>query len=111
MLFPLGKDERHFLTKIDIGAIAVELGLIAVYLLGLITGGASARAAASQFLGGPFTAPFFALVIIAGLLVPFIIEVVETRRHLKPTLMAPALLLIGGLSLRWILVMSGQTGV
>jgi formate-dependent nitrite reductase membrane component NrfD len=47
-------------------------------------------------------------VIIAGLAVPFLIEAVEARKKLRPTLFAPVLLLVGGLSLRFILVAAGQ---
>jgi formate-dependent nitrite reductase membrane component NrfD len=108
MLFPLTGRERRFVRDVDVGAILVELGLIAVYLLGLATSGATGRAAAGLFLGGEYTALFWSLVVVAGLAVPLVLELVELRRHLRPTMVAPVLLLIGGLSLRWILVAAGQ---
>jgi formate-dependent nitrite reductase membrane component NrfD len=62
----------------------------------------------AQFLGGPYTATFWSLVVIAGLLVPLLLETVEALRRLRPTVLASVLVLVGGLSLRWILVVAGQ---
>jgi len=108
MLFPVDHDEHSRLRGWDLAAIGTELALLLLFLLGLTTGGAASRAAADLFLGGAYTAPFWALVVIAGLLVPLVVEALEARRGLKPTLIAPALLLTGGLALRWILVDAGQ---
>jgi formate-dependent nitrite reductase membrane component NrfD len=108
MLFPLADEERHYLRDLDLKAIGLELALLAVFLIGLVTGGAGGQEAARLFLGGDYTATFWALVVIAGLAVPFAIEAVEARRSLRPTLWAPALLLVGGFALRWILVSAGQ---
>lgn len=58
-------------------------------------------------LGGRRIALFRALVLSAGLVVPFIIEAAETRKDLRPALLAPVLLLVGGLSLRWNRVAAG----
>jgi protein NrfD len=110
MLFPLDHAEHALLRRWDLGAIGVELGLLVLFLLGLATGGAGSQDAARLFLGGRFTSAFFALVVVAGLLVPFTLEVAEGRLKRHPTLVAPALLLVGGLSLRWILVLAGQAG-
>ena len=52
--------------------------------------------------GGPL------LVVLAGLVTPVIIEVVEGVKGLKPAMVAPALVLMGGLALRWFLVAAGQ---
>jgi formate-dependent nitrite reductase membrane component NrfD len=110
MIFPLRAAEHARLRRWDLGAIGLELALLAVFFLDLATGGAGSRQAAALFLGGRFTALFWALVVVAGLLVPLVIELTESRRRLPPTLVAPALLLVGGLSLRWILVVAGQAG-
>ena len=109
MLFPLGHDEHAFLRRWDMTAIAAEVLLIGLYFLGLLTvGGQAGREAFALFFGGRYTALFWSLVIIAGLAVPFLIEAVEARKKLRPTLFAPILLLVGGLSLRFILVAAGQ---
>lgn len=110
MLFTRLEDRTsHTLVRWDIAAIAVELFLLGALLLGLVTGGATSSHAASVFLGGPYTASFWSLVVIAGLLVPLALNVIEVRRHARRTLFAPALILFGGLALRAILVAAGQT--
>jgi formate-dependent nitrite reductase membrane component NrfD len=108
LLFPLGESERHELSKWDRLAIMVEVALIALYLVGLLNGSAQAQAGAQLLLGGRYTAQFWSLVVVAGLAVPWFLEFFEARKHIRPTLAAPALVLLGGLALRWILVAAGQ---
>jgi protein NrfD len=109
MLFPLDEKEHHFVRRWDVGAIGLELAFLALFFIGLITAASDeGRYAASLFFGGRFTVAFWALVVFGGLLVPLALETLETRRHLKPTLVAPALILVGGLTLRWVVVLAGQ---
>lgn len=108
MLFPLRTSEHHFLRRWDMGAIALELCLLALFLLSLLSGGDEGREAAALFVGGPYTGAFWTLVVFGGLAVPLAMELLESRRKLKPTLMAPALILVGGLALRWVIVLAGQ---
>jgi formate-dependent nitrite reductase membrane component NrfD len=108
MLLPLEAGERHALVRWDLLAIGAELVLLFLVLAGLSTGGAEARAAAHLLLGGSFTAPFWTAVVLVGLVVPALLEVLEDRYHHRVTAMAPALVLVGGLALRWILVAAGQ---
>jgi len=109
MLFPMNKREHSLLRRWDLVLIGGELALLLLFILGLAFGHPRARAAAQLLLGGHLTALFWSLVVIAGLLVPLAVEIMENRRHLRPTIFAPALLLVGGLSLRWILLVAGQT--
>lgn len=108
MLFRLSSEERHFATRWDLLAIGLEVLLLVLLLVGLVTGGAAGKEAAGLLLGGPFTAPFWALVVIAGLALPLALEVLESRLHYRTTVVTPALVLLGGLALRWILVAAGQ---
>ncbi|WP_242343431.1 NrfD/PsrC family molybdoenzyme membrane anchor subunit [Anaeromyxobacter terrae] len=108
LLFALDAEERRLVTRWDRAAIAVEAALLVLFLVGLSTSGAAGHAAAGLLLGGPFTAEFFALVVVAGLAVPLLMETLESRLHLGATRIAPALVLAGGLALRWILVVAGQ---
>lgn len=109
MLFPMAEDEHHTLRRWDMLAILVEVTLIGLFFLSLLTsGGEPGRQAAELFFGGRYTAAFWSLVVLLGLAVPLLLEWIESRRKLAPTLMAPALILIGGLSLRWVLVLAGQ---
>lgn len=101
-------DEQHALVRWDIAAIGVELFLLLLLVLGHATGGAGSRVAADLLLGGAWTPWFWSLLVIGGLLVPLTLELVEVRRRLPMTLMAPALVLVGGFALRAILVAAGQ---
>ena len=77
-------------------------------LLGFQSGDRAAQSAGSALLGGPFTSAFWSLVVVAGLLVPLAMEVVELRQHRRLSAMTPVLILLGGLSLRWVLLLAGQ---
>ncbi len=108
LLFPLEAGERHQLVRWDMVAIAVELFLLGALLIGYATSGAAGHLAAAEVLGGPFTAPFWALVVILGLTVPLVMELLEARRRLGFTVLTPALVLVGGYALRAVLVAAGQ---
>jgi len=109
LLLPMQHAEHTLIQRWDIGAILIEVTLLGVFFMALLTGGGqTGRAAAGLFLGGPYTAVFWSLVVIAGLAVPFALEVIEVVRRRRPTVLAPILLLVGGLALRWIIVAAGQ---
>jgi formate-dependent nitrite reductase membrane component NrfD len=108
MLLPIAHSEHGLLRRWDIWAVVLELALLALFFIGLGAAGEQGREAVELFFGGRYTALFWALVVVAGLVVPLIIELIESRRGLRPTALAPVLLLAGGLSLRWILVAAGQ---
>ncbi len=108
LLQKLDGGERKLLVRWDAVAMAAELVLISLMLTGWATSGAAGRFAAHDFLGGPYTAVFWSLVVIMGLLVPLAIDVIEARRHLAFVAIGPVLILSGGLALRWILLVAGQ---
>jgi formate-dependent nitrite reductase membrane component NrfD len=108
LLFRLSDEERHLVGAWDRVAIVLELVVMLLFLVGLVTSGAGGKAAAELLLGGPFTAPFWALVVIAGLAVPLLLGALEVGLRLPMTRAAPVLVLAGGLALRWIMVAAGQ---
>lgn len=108
LLFRVSDGERHVLASWDKWAIVIELSLLAFFLIGLFTSGAAGSEAAGLLAGGRFTAQFWALVVFAGLLVPLALDLVSERTRRPLPVIAPALVLVGGLSLRWILVAAGQ---
>ncbi|HEX9161498.1 MAG TPA: NrfD/PsrC family molybdoenzyme membrane anchor subunit [Thermoanaerobaculia bacterium] len=109
LVLPLHEDERAFVRRWDVMAIAGELAILTFLFVGLLAdGGSRGRAAVALFFGGPFTATFWALVVILGLAAPLLLEMLEQRRHLRAVALAPSFLLIGGLALRWIFVAAGQ---
>ena len=108
LLFRLSDDERHFVVRWDKLAIGLEVAVLLLFLAGLATGGAAGKEAVGMLLGGPFTSSFWSLVVLAGLAVPFLLETLESRLHLRATAVAPLLVLAGGFALRWIMVAAGQ---
>jgi formate-dependent nitrite reductase membrane component NrfD len=108
LLLRLDPGERKTLVRWDAIAIGAELVLIVLLLLGWATSGEAGRFAAHSFLGGPYTAVFWSLVVVTGLLVPLAMEFLESRRHLKFIALVPVLILAGGLALRWVLLLAGQ---
>jgi formate-dependent nitrite reductase membrane component NrfD len=108
LLFSLHPEERHWLVRWDLVAIGAELFFIGAMLVGFAAGDRAAQYALHNLTTGPWGGPFWVLVVLLGLLVPVAMDVLEIRRRLPPIRVTPALILIGGLSLRWILVDSGQ---
>lgn len=108
LLFRPEEEERKTLVRWDLWAIAVEMGLIVLMLVGFASSSGPGLLAAHNLLGGPYTPAFWSLVVILGLVVPLVMEVAEMRRHLPFTLITPALVLAGGLALRAILLVAGQ---
>ncbi|GMV06422.1 MAG: hypothetical protein AMXMBFR53_26980 [Gemmatimonadota bacterium] len=108
LLYRLADGERILLSRVDMGLIAAELALIAVWLIGLTSGGGAHRAAAHAVLGGPWTTAFWTLVVGMGLVAPFLAEWMERRGGHVPGRLAAVLVLGGGFALRWIIVYAGQ---
>lgn len=107
-LLSRSQHERHLLLRFDLVLLGVELVLLALWLVGLVSGGEAARQSAALVLGGPYSAVFWSLVVAVGLALPILLEVQALRGRWRATLVAPALVLVGGLSLRFIMVYAGQ---
>ncbi|MFH1766000.1 MAG: NrfD/PsrC family molybdoenzyme membrane anchor subunit [Gemmatimonadota bacterium] len=108
LLFGLNDRERITLGRADMGLIAIELALLALWMIGLATGGSSSQGALAVILGGPYTAAFWTLVVALGLLTPLVGEWLEYRHGAVPGKGTAILVLLGGFALRWILVFAGQ---
>ena len=100
--------ERKIISRIDILLIGIELFLIIHLLMGLLAGPQVQVNAAKLFLGGPFTITFWLLVVMAGMVVPAFLEVLELRGKKIPVYIPSVLILIGGLIFRFIMVEAGQ---
>jgi formate-dependent nitrite reductase membrane component NrfD len=101
--------EAHaFLARADVGLIAFELVVITLWLVGLLTQGAIYRTAAALVLWGPYAPAFLGFVVFGGLLVPLALEALALRGKALHSRAVPALVLMGGLILRFVLVYAGQ---
>ncbi len=108
LLLSRHENEKHLLARIDLMAISVELFLIIHLFMGLLASTQAHIEAAKLFLGGPFTAEFWVLVVALGLILPATIEWLELRGKVLPTKVPALLVLFGGLLLRFIVVEAGQ---
>ncbi len=108
LLFKLDEADRHRLVRWDMLALAVEGVLIASMVLGFANAGAAGQLAADALLGGAWTASFWSLVVVMGIAVPLVLESIEIKKHLPLVAVTPALVLLGGLALRAVLLAAGQ---
>jgi formate-dependent nitrite reductase membrane component NrfD len=108
LLFRPGGAAQDKLVRWDMALIITELAFIGLFLMTLATGSRVSKLAAQELLGGRWTGVFWSLVVFVGLLVPLAMEAVERKRHMRPALVTSILILIGGLSLRWVLLVAGQ---
>ncbi len=101
--------ERLLFSKIDFWLIATEIFLIIHLFMGFLASTQVHVEAAELFLGGPYTAIFWTLVVALGLVVPLITEFMEWRGYRVPAFVPAILVLVGGLIFRFIVVDAGQT--
>ncbi len=108
ILMSRSKEERHLFSRIDLILIIIELVLIVHMFMGFLASTQVQIDAASLFLGGPFTAPFWVIVVGMGLIIPAILEALELAKFKIPVLIPATLVLIGGLVLRFLISNAGQ---
>ncbi len=101
-------EERELLSQSDIVLLGVELAVIFLFLAGLLSASQAQIDAARLVLGGPFTAVFWVLVVILGIVLPLLIQTLAAARRIAHTAVAPLLVMGGGLALRFVVVYAGQ---
>lgn len=108
MLMSKDHKEKKIIGRIDILLIVVELFFIIHLFMGFLAGSEVQINAANLFLGGKFTAPFFAFVVILGLIFPAVLEMMELKGFKVPIFIPAILILLGGLIFRFLMVEAGQ---
>jgi formate-dependent nitrite reductase membrane component NrfD len=96
------------LIRYDQLFLVVELVLIALLIVNLTTSSASHAQAAALIVGGPYALAFWGLVVSLGLLLPIVWQALELSRRIRHTVVPAVLVLVGGFTLRWIMVNAGQ---
>ncbi|MGF7137910.1 NrfD/PsrC family molybdoenzyme membrane anchor subunit [Roseimarinus sediminis] len=100
--------ERLTFAKIDLLLIAIEIFLIIHMFMGFRASTQVQIEASQLFLGGEFTAIFWIFVMGLGLVIPAVLEIFELRHKKVPYMLAPILVLAGGLVFRFVMVHAGQ---
>jgi len=112
-------NSSYLLTASDALLLAGELAMLFLFLLfAHLTIGDTRYAVAVVLPGGELAMPFWVLVIGIGLLLPFIVEILQIGSKLlyggrfksSPALevLVPLAILTGGFALRYIVVVAGQ---
>ncbi len=102
------KYESVLLAKADNGFLIVEFFVIALMLIGLLTSTQPHIDAAQLLLSGPYAASFWVFVIFLGILIPLIIQLLAVNHKIPHQPLAPILVIVGGLILRFVIVSAGQ---
>ena len=102
------KYERELLAKADNGFLVFELFVFAMLFVGLATSSRAHADAAMILINGPYAAVFWVFVIALGLVIPLIIQLLAVNHKIKHTPVAPIMVIIGGLILRFVIVSAGQ---
>lgn len=100
--------EQATLLRADNLFLVIELALIALFLIGHLTSDEVHANAAGLLLGGPYTAVFWVLVVGLGIALPLAIQSLMAAHRIQHTLVAPLLVMAGGLALRFVIVSAGQ---
>jgi len=102
------REEQKLFSRIDIMLIVIELFFIIHLFMGFLAGPQVQVQSAALFWGGEFTIYFGLFVVILGLILPGIFEVMELNGYHMHVAIPAAMILIGGLIFRFVMVEAGQ---
>ena len=108
LLAGVGGSEKRYFERSDMSLIAVELTLIALFLISLATGAGQHLDALHLVWGGDYTVPFWLWFVLPGLLIPLLLEILALRGNRLSGLTAALLVVFGGFMLRYLMVEIGQ---
>lgn len=100
--------QTHFVVRADLSFLIIELGILAIWLIGLATTAAVHQDAVALLLGGPYTAVFWGGIVATGIVIPVALQYLELAGKIRATAIPAVLVLAGGFLLRAVLVSAGQ---
>ena len=107
-LYSKNKEESVMLVKADNVFLITELLLITLFIIGLLSSTNVHQDAVKIILNGTYAPAFWVFVVGIGIVIPFIIQSLAVRNKIKHTPVAPIMVIIGGLILRFVIVYAGQ---
>jgi len=102
------REESVLFARADNLFLTVELAVIALFLIGMLSGPRTHVEAAGLVLNGRFSAVFWVFVVGLGIVLPLVVQSLAVRHRIAHTPVAPLLVLAGGLVLRFVIVHAGQ---
>ncbi len=103
-----GSEAEQDLGLILAGMVASEILALMLLITTLFTAADSQRESVMLILGGPYTAVFWVFVVAIGIVIPLILQSLQVLGRLESRFVMPAMVLVGGASLRLIMVYAGQ---
>jgi formate-dependent nitrite reductase membrane component NrfD len=100
--------ESEMLARADNLFLTIELLVIALFFIGLLSSTEVQIRSAMLLLTGPFAAVFWVFVILVGILIPLLIQNLSVSHRVRHTPVAPIMVIVGGLILRFVMVQAGQ---
>lgn len=107
-LIAKSKYESHLLAKADNVFLSLELIVLVLFLIGLLTSTQVHISAAELLISGNYAPLFWVFVIGLGIIIPLIIQLYAVNNKIKHQPVAPIMVIIGGLILRFVIVNAGQ---
>lgn len=101
-------NERELLAKADNGFLTIEIIVIALMLIGLLTSTQVHIDSANLLISGSYAPVFWVFVVGMGIIIPLFIQLLAVNHKIKHTPIAPIMVIIGGLILRFVIVSAGQ---
>lgn len=101
-------NERELLAKADNGFLTLEIFVLGLMLIGLLTSTQVHIDAAKLLISGTYAPAFWVFVVGMGVIIPLIIQLLAVNHKIKHTPIAPIMVIVGGLILRFIIVSAGQ---
>ena len=113
MIQPLGpkppeRNTVNALIRDDVFFLMVELVLLGLLLANLLMSSASHIEAAALITAGPYALHFWGVIVAAGVLLPIVLQGLELSHRIPHTVVPALLVLVGGYTLRWVMVNAGQ---
>lgn len=102
------KYERELLAKADNGFMVFELFVFVLLFIGMVSSTRVHQEAASLLLTGSLAPVFWVFVIGLGILIPLAIQLLAVNHRIRHTAIAPIMVILGGLILRFVVVYGGQ---
>ncbi len=100
--------ERELSAKADNAFLIFELFIFVLFFIGMVTSTRAHQQAAALLLTGPYAAAFWVFVIILGIILPLGIQLLAVNHKIKHTAIAPIMVIVGGMVLRFVIVYAGQ---
>ncbi|MGB2868687.1 MAG: NrfD/PsrC family molybdoenzyme membrane anchor subunit [Bacteroidota bacterium] len=107
-LITTDRTERELLAKADNGFLIFELLIFVLFFVGMVSSTRVHQEAAFLLLTGSFAPVFWVFVIGLGILIPLFVQLLAVNHKVKHMPIAPVMVILGGLILRFVIVYAGQ---